>query len=63
MTRDPRKYPASGDVLKRFGCTRKVNPRGTLTAVFYSGNQHSTISAWRSWAKHDYTIIATGQHT
>jgi hypothetical protein len=50
MPRDPKKHPAPGDILTRFGSTRTVtgietNTHGTLSAVVYNNTQRSTTSA------------------
>jgi len=67
--RDPRKHPAQGDVLTRFGTTRKVievktNDRGTITHVVYGHPTtakipptEATISSWRGWAKEDASVV------
>ncbi|MOA57218.1 hypothetical protein D3C78_1813540 [compost metagenome] len=62
MSRDPRKQPQPGDVLRRFGVTRHVtgvmqNQRGTLTHVQFNQDQQTTISAWRSWANQDCEVL------
>lgn len=69
--RDPRKNPVPGDVLTRFGTTRKVtdlkrNDRGTVTHVVYdhpatdAPAKETTISSWRAWAKTDTMVIREG---
>lgn len=65
ITRDPKKHPQVGDVLRRFGCTRHVTAlakkaSGTLIAVFFdAGSQKSNIgiSGWRSWANADCEVL------
>lgn len=66
--RDPRKYPAPGDVITRFGTTREVtatkqNNRGTVTHVVYRHPEVdlpetvATIASWRAWAKQDAMVV------
>lgn len=70
--RNPRKHPVPGDVLTRFGTTRKVtatrrNARGTVTHVVYghpstdTPAKEATISSWRAWAKQDAMVVREGE--
>ncbi|WP_247627917.1 hypothetical protein [Aeromonas genomosp. paramedia] len=66
LVRDPKKHPAAGDVLTRFGSTRTVikvmkNSRGTITHVLCSDtHKEITISSWRNWTKDDCTVVSQG---
>lgn len=67
LVRDPKKHPAAGDVLTRFGSTRTVinvvkNSRGTITHVLCSdAGKEITISSWRNWTKDDCTVVSQRQ--
>lgn len=67
LVRDPKKHPAAGDVLTRFGSTRTVikvvkNSRGTITHVLCSDTSREiTISSWRNWTKDDCTVVSQRQ--
>ena len=67
-TRDPKKHPKPGDILRRFGCTRYVTAvakkaNGTLINVYFNGGTHESktssvsISTWRSWANADSAVL------
>lgn len=67
ITRDPKKHPQVGDVLRRFGCTRHVThvakkASGTLISVFFDDgagcNRGETlIGSWRNWANADCEVL------
>lgn len=72
--RDPRKDPAAGDVVTRYGTTRVVmeiitNERGTISHVVYghpvidSPLKTATISSWRAWTKIDAMVVSTSAET
>jgi hypothetical protein len=64
--RNPKRDPAVGDIISRWGSSRQVtgierNPRGTITHVIYDKTHRITISAWRAWCDDNSTVVSAAK--